>query len=549
MNVSKFEKIRREISRKRSQNIRILWISGLALLFIISLYLYNAILFSYTRGMGVGSSKVSFSEWKSQVNRLFSDIKKKSPFSGMSCTTIQEPPRQAFKAWERIINDVIDEKTAADILLSRQTMLKAPKFSEERILLTGLRLINAAKMSNRLGYFQNRKKDSFAPRILLLNGGAIEWGYTGDSKKTLGEIVQWTDLFSALIVLGADVTFVTQRDDLPLIFCPLTSNKFDMIITDYIGAFSLDQAIAVSDSTTSNFVSKSRSMQNDGKEGPSALTVAIDSKTWILDYFGTDAERNYAIYNEEDKNNLYCCRQLPLNRFLTAYNRPQNTFLGGMVLSTKREEIETIQKKKREKTVVIYGKFCSFLNNNVFGARKLISLFKTLGWKVVDTFHIEDAEMTHCDLPSDSQHLGILNQSQIFELMSTSRILLGLGRPLIGPMPLEAVAAGMVVMLPRYQTPLSCTEDEDLSIKPIECNPLEWTSQHPKLEEMANKKGSKYVKVVDFNDIETVSKIAKEVALMKDEEFVDRLGVVSEFEAESFLKRVDDILKSVVLDE
>jgi hypothetical protein len=209
-----------------------------------------------------------------------------------------------------------------------------------------------------------------------------------------------------------------------------------------------------------------------------------------------------------------------------------------MVLSTKREGMETKQKRLREKSLIIYGKFCSLLNS-VQGSRTIISLFKSLGWKVVDTFHSEDAEMTHCELPSDSQHLGILNQSQIFELMQSSRVLLGLGRPLIGPMPLEAIAAGMVVILPRYQTPLSCTEDEDLSIKPIECKKGEWTSQHPKLEEMANKKGSKNVKVVDFDDIETVSKIAKEVALMKDEEFVDTEGVVSDFEAESFIKRVD----------
>ena len=541
MNVSKFEKIRRaELSKQRDRNVRFFKIGSVLMLTLLVIYLYNAILRSYTRGMG-SDAKVSFTEWKNQVSRIFSEVKKKNPFYGQNCLTVKEPAPIQVTSWEHLVKDVTDDKSAADAILSRQTLLKAPRFSEERLLLTAKELIDAAIDSKLLGLYQKRKQDSLAPRVLLLNGGAFEWGYTGDARVTLGEIVQWTDLMSAFLVLGADVSFVTRRDDLPLILCPLISGKFDIIVTDYVGAFTLDQAIAAGELTSPVVVAKGRSMIISGAEGPSALTRVIDAKTYVLDYFGTDADRNYAVWSEDGKNNLYCCRHLPLSRFLTAYNRPPNTFLGGLVLPNKKKKAS----EKREQTVVIYGKLCSFLKRTP-SAYSTISLLRKLGWRVVDTFHVDDAEMTQCELPKDSEHLGVLNQKELLELMRSSRILLGIGRPLIGPMPLEAVANGMVVVLPRYGTPLSCTDDEDLSVKPIECKQGEWTSQHPKLEKLANDKGATNVHIVDFSDEEAVTKIANNVASLQDDDFKDTLGVVSDYHPDAFLQRVAEIMKSVV---
>jgi hypothetical protein len=542
MNVSKFEKIRRaELSKNRDRNRRYLTIGSVVLVSLLVIYLYNAILISARRGMG-SDAKVTFTEWKNQVSHLFSEVKKKNVFYGINCANRRDPPPFQVPSWESLIKDVTDDKSAADAILSRQTLLKAPRFSEERILLTATQLIKSAIDLELLSFYKDKRKDGLAPRVLLLNGGAFEWGYTGDTRITLGEIVQWTDLMSAFLVLGADVSFVTKRDDLSLIFCRLISNKFDIIVTDYIGAFTLDQAISVAELTAPAPVEavNERSSLSSGAEGPTSMKKLIDEKTWILDYFGTDAERNYAVRSEDGKDDLYCCRKLPLSRFLTAYNRPPNTFLGGLVLLNDRKE-----KRKREQTVVIYGKLCSFLKS-VPNALSTIRLFKNLGWRVVDTFHVDDAEMTQCELPKDSEHLGILNQEQLLELMRSSKILLGIGRPLIGPMPLEAVAAGMVVVLPRYDTPLSCTDDEDLSVKPIECKQGEWTSQHPKLEKMAKDKGSTNVYTVDFADVEAVTSIANKVASLDDDEFEDTLGVVEDYHPRAFLTRVSEIMKSVV---
>ena len=66
-----------------------------------------------------------------------------------------------------------------------------------------------------------------------------------------------------------------------LIFCPLISNKFDIIVTDYIGAFTLDQAVSVAELTAPAPVDavNERSSLSSGAEEPTSVKELIDEKT------------------------------------------------------------------------------------------------------------------------------------------------------------------------------------------------------------------------------------------------------------------------------
>jgi len=398
------------------------------------------------------------------------------------------------------------------------------------------------------------------PRVLLFNGASFAWGYHGGrgGNAALGELTQWSDLFAALVALGADVSFVWRREDLPTVYCALVGGAFDVVFSDYVGAWALDEAVGEALGGLSlEAVSEERrigAMEAGGLplgidsgvrplKGARArvgLIVELDRKLWVLDYFGTGTPQNLLPWSVGRKTpwSLFCCRWLPQHRFLTAHDRVGsgngNTFLGHIVEPPPAGASGSLPLAERSRTLLIYGKQCRFLDA-VPGARAAIAAFQAGGWRVLDTFEARAPEDA-CQLPPGSEHLGVLPQVELSGLMARgARVLLGLGRPLLGPQPLEALAAGMVVVLPRFAAPLDCAHDEELAAKPASCGSHEWTSQHPPLERLEGG----MVRFVDFSDAGTLRGLVAELAEAPPSEG----GLTFDaFSARSFLERVADVL-------
>jgi hypothetical protein len=203
----------------------------------------------------------------------------------------------------------------------------------------------------------------------------------------------------------------------------------------------------------------------------------------------------------------------------------------------------------REKLAVLYGKQCRFLDD-VPGARAAVRLLLARGWRVVDTLDGEEASSGACR-PEATEHLGVLPQAQVLALLRRARLLLGLGKPLLGMMPLEALAAGAAVLLPRYDAPRACSDDADVNAIPSACAPdaPKWTSQHPALEALAERAAysasgpapapAPRLAFLNFADAEAVGEAADALAALPDAAFAPApSGLLDDFTAEAFLLRV-----------
>ena len=440
-------------------------------------------------------------------------------------------------------------KTAAAALLARgQKRFVAPDFTRFRVLRTAVPLLRAARERAHAGVPEPVR--SFPPRVLLFIGASFAWGYNGGrgGNAALGELTQWSDLFAALVALGADVSIVWRREDLPAVYCALVGGAFNAIFSDYVGAWTLDEAVGEALGGLSlEAVSEERAQRGAQMQG--GLIAELDRKLWVLDFFGTDKVQNLMPWTEGRKSpwSLFCCRWLPQHRFLTAHDRfgggSGNSFLGQIVEAPPADASGSMPLAERSRTLLIYGKQCRFLDA-VPGARAAIAAFQAGGWRVLDTFEARSPEDA-CQLPAGSEHLGVLPQVEVAGLMSRgARVLLGLGRPLLGPQPLEALAAGMVVVLPRFAAPLDCAHDEELAAKPASCGSLEWTSQHPPLERLEREGLSQLIRFVDYTDSDTLYKLIAELADRPPGPAPARAGggLLEAFTARAFLTRVAGVL-------
>lgn len=144
----------------------------------------------------------------------------------------------------------------------------------------------AKKLEQQKPSFGNRQRKN----ILLFMGAFafykqwLEKAYDGVS---LGEMVQWSDLIASVYVLGHNITLSAEQDTINRLLdaksekrrCAtrLLHKPFDLIYTDYVGTFYLNEDLGAS---RTHFRCNLR----------------------ILDSFGTDAEFNCLEYKVLDKS-------------------------------------------------------------------------------------------------------------------------------------------------------------------------------------------------------------------------------------------------------
>mmetsp|Transcript_28369 Transcript_28369/g.69109 ORF Transcript_28369/g.69109 Transcript_28369/m.69109 type:complete len:491 (+) Transcript_28369:103-1575(+) len=156
-------------------------------------------------------------------------------------------------------------------------------------------------------------------------------------------------------------------------------------------------------------------------------------KIFLLDFFGGDGHTAL--------NGL-----VPLSRHLTAFPvNPKNTFLGyyveNQVLVTAREE----KKKATEAVVrgVIWGKDPKYYK----GMHNVLE-------KIASRSHLvstapESALPRHQNIES----VGHQTPEGWNRLLSTSKFLVGLGDPLVGPSAIDAITSGVMFLNPHYDSP------------------------------------------------------------------------------------------------
>ncbi|CAH3025888.1 unnamed protein product [Porites evermanni] len=178
----------------------------------------------------------------------------------------------------------------------------------------------------------------------------VDWLANAYKGVPLGEMVQWSDLIASLYALGHDITISAEQPSMKKILnapsvkgCGrrLRQKEFDLIFTDYIGAWLLGRHLGP---TFSHYRCRLR----------------------ILDSFGTDPEFNYAEYKHAAKfKSGWGKADVHVRQMMTMFpHSPDNLFLGFVVDKATNEDAEDIPDKetKSNKPIgVLYAKDAMYL--------------------------------------------------------------------------------------------------------------------------------------------------------------------------------------------
>lgn len=300
-------------------------------------------------------------------------------------------------------------------------------------------------------------------RILLYLGLLTE--YSGYDFATnafkggyLGELVQWSDIISTLYMLGHHVTILTSAHQLRKSI-PLDSLQYDLVFTDYTGLFGL----------------------RDSQHFP-----MYKCRIRVLDSFGTEPIYNFRTrdFQYDQSASMFSNWNFEdLRQFWTMYpHTPDNSFLGFVV------EPVTMTTTTKKNQGVLYGK------EAYYGYGKA-GFLNTLG----EMIELHSTFKGHGNrLPSHIINHGVLSSSELKQLLSESKVFVGLGFPYDGPGPLEALAAGCVFIQPRFDPPHGKATAIFLSGKPTS---RELVSQVPYLQHFV---GEPYVYTLDIHNASAV---------------------------------------------
>uniref|UniRef100_A0A3Q0KJT2 alpha-1,6-mannosyl-glycoprotein 6-beta-N-acetylglucosaminyltransferase n=1 Tax=Schistosoma mansoni TaxID=6183 RepID=A0A3Q0KJT2_SCHMA len=282
----------------------------------------------------------------------------------------------------------------------------------------------------------------------------------------LGELVQWTDLITALYILGHNLTIIYEATNAKSLLsysnhipCLMKSNEYDLIYTDITGFKRLS---------------------------PTQIRTPL-CKFRILDTFGTEAQYNR---KEETWGGLH----LNLQQFYTFFpHSPDNTFLGFVteIFPFKSKSNQSLSRPM----ALVYGKESYMWKDKTNYLRILSDYFEIHG-NVLDKVE---------NLPK-FVHIHQIQYGQPYlELMSKAQIMIGLGFPYEGPAPLEAIANGLIFLNPRFNPPHSRSSHTFFADKPTSRG---LTSQHPYIE---NHISEPYSYLIDMGNETQIRETAKRI--------------------------------------
>lgn len=154
-----------------------------------------------------------------------------------------------------------------------------------------------------------------------------------------------------------------------------------------------------------------------------------EHKLYLLDFFGSQKLKGHL--------------DIPLSsRLLTAFGSPWNTFLG-YYIDNSSITTTTYASEKRKIQGIVWGKDPKHYH----------------GKESILTAAAERIPLLSCSTTQVMKHRNFLWQGHQsvdswFRLLRTSKFLLGIGHPLLGPSAIDAVVAGAVYINPQYSAPV-----------------------------------------------------------------------------------------------
>lgn len=206
-------------------------------------------------------------------------------------------------------------------------------------------------------------------------------------------------------------------------------------------------------------------------------------KYFIMDYFGTQPLHNN--------------RNLNLKQVLTPYEYDSsNTVIYMVTKQLSREEWSL----SREFKGVLWGKDSSF----VWKLHPL--MLQIANFMEIRTTYSPSASGRARNGPNIT-HLGKLNITSYLRLLSSSRFLLGVGLPLVGPTALEAISHGAVFINPSFDPPKAAGKAH---------TSYAYSSQHPFVEKHIPEP---YAYTIDINNRSAVDRVMLELMSRKEGDF------------------------------
>lgn len=347
-------------------------------------------------------------------------------------------------------------------------------------------------------------------RVLVHPGLVPIFGMNGKGSGPKGELVQWASLIAAIARLGHNLTVAITPAEYGV---ALASFKPDCIFTDYAGI---------------RGYLPGGSSKTPGFDFPRYYAVNR-CRYYVLDIYGTSAEFN--AMTPTKKTGFFNGLQLPsLKQYLSwipdTIPDPENSFLGfAQVIDRNVQRNASKLKAAAPKSALVWGKERSYWTAP--GVMAYLERFTNKGY----TLH---ATMGNGGIPKGlavHDH-GSMSPEDFIKLLASAELFIGLGDPIIGPSPIEALAYGCVYFNPKFVPP------KDLA-KYGKPSHHEYTSQVPLLEAI----GEPHVYTVAMTDLPAVDAAIDRVHGNGD---VRKAMVheVSAFAPEAFIARVDALIGS-----
>lgn len=263
-------------------------------------------------------------------------------------------------------------------------------------------------------------------RALFFCGWVAFWDMETAAKKggPSGEFVIWGDLIAGMAALGYRLTVVSKIVDM-WIYLKADPSYFDIIITDYDGL---------------------GTAENIGH------FPEHHCRYYIVDGFGTQPAFNMK-------------RHLNLKRILVPYEFDgSNSVIHMVTAQLPREQWES----ERSPSGLIWAKDQKYLAT-IDGA--LSAIPPTV--RLYTTLRTDQRKASPMKL-SNVVNLGYKRKPEFLQLLTQHQFLIGVGSPLDGPTPLEAIAHGCAYINPKFTPP------RIFQGKPTR---FPYTSQHPFIEE------------------------------------------------------------------